>query len=83
MRISCTESNPRAQQLSLQNIDRLVRREPHVMACDDCFWIIGVILLSSINLMWLLGKTNPQPTPQPSASLPSERDAILTFRAGP
>jgi DHA2 family multidrug resistance protein len=50
----------RAHQLALQSLDELVRREAYVMAYDDCFWIIGVILISAIGLLLFLARTNPQ-----------------------
>ena len=34
----------------------MVRRESYIMAYNDCFLIIGSILLGSILLVWLSGK---------------------------
>ena len=41
---------------ALKGLDMMVRRESYIMAYNDCFLIIGSILLGSILLVWLSGK---------------------------
>ncbi len=53
----------RAQQMALKSIDQLIRREAYVMAYEDCFWIVGVILVSAVGLLWFLARTKPQAIP--------------------
>jgi len=42
-----------AHQQAIAVIDHLVRRESYVMAYDDCFFILGCVLLASIAAIWL------------------------------
>ena len=42
--------------LALAVVDRLVRREAYVMAYNDGFWIIGMILLGCIAAIWMADK---------------------------
>lgn len=44
--------NVDAQQRALTTIDHLVRREAYVMAYNDCFFLLGCVLVASIGLMW-------------------------------
>ncbi|WP_313706616.1 DHA2 family efflux MFS transporter permease subunit [Massilia sp.] len=37
-------------------LDRIVRRESYVMAYNDGFWIIGLILISCVAVVWLADK---------------------------
>jgi len=37
-------------------LDRIVRRESYVMAYNDGFWIVGLILISCIAVVWLADK---------------------------
>jgi DHA2 family multidrug resistance protein len=37
-------------------IDRIVRRESYVMAYNDGFWIVGVILIGAIGVLWFADK---------------------------
>ena len=41
---------------ALAAIDRIVRRESYVMAYNDGFWIIGMILLGCIAAIWMADK---------------------------
>jgi DHA2 family multidrug resistance protein len=41
---------------ALAMVDRLVRRESYVMAYNDGFWIIGVVLIACIAAIWLADK---------------------------
>ncbi|WP_312487158.1 DHA2 family efflux MFS transporter permease subunit [Massilia timonae] len=41
---------------ALAVVDRLVRREAYVMAYNDGFWIIGMILLGCIAAIWMADK---------------------------
>ncbi len=41
---------------ALAAVDRIVRREAYVMAYNDCFYIIGVVLLSCIGALWFADK---------------------------
>jgi len=42
-----------AGQQALAALDRVVRREAYVMAYNDCFFMLGCLLLGSIAVMWL------------------------------
>ena len=42
-----------AQQQAIAALDRLVRRESYVMAYNDCFFILGCVLLASVAVIWL------------------------------
>lgn len=46
-------SAPDAAQQALLTIDVIIRRESYIMAYNDCFLILGVILIASILLIWL------------------------------
>jgi DHA2 family multidrug resistance protein len=37
-------------------VDRIVRRESFVMAYNDGFWIIGLVLVACIAAIWLADK---------------------------
>ena len=37
-------------------LDRIVRRESYVMAYNDGFWIVGLVLISCIAVVWLADK---------------------------
>jgi DHA2 family multidrug resistance protein len=41
---------------ALAALDRIVRRESYVMAYNDGFWIVGLILISCIAVVWLADK---------------------------
>jgi len=41
---------------ALAVIDRIVRRESYVMAYNDGFWIIGIVLIACIGAIWLADK---------------------------
>jgi DHA2 family multidrug resistance protein len=41
---------------ALAVVDRIVRREAYVMAYNDGFWIIGLVLLGCIGAIWLADK---------------------------
>jgi len=41
---------------ALAALDRIVRRESYVMAYNDGFWIVGLILVSCIAVVWLADK---------------------------
>jgi MFS transporter, DHA2 family, multidrug resistance protein len=41
---------------ALAAIDRVLRREAYVMAYNDGFWIIGLVLLSCIGVLWFADK---------------------------
>lgn len=41
---------------ALAMVDRIVRRESFVMAYNDGFWIIGIVLLACIAAIWLADK---------------------------
>jgi DHA2 family multidrug resistance protein len=51
---------------ALKGLDLIVRRESYLMAYNDCFLIMGSILLGSILLVWMSGKVLA-----PSARKPS------------
>jgi DHA2 family multidrug resistance protein len=42
---------------ALAAIDRIVRREAYVMAYNDGFWIVGMVLLGCIGVLWFADKT--------------------------
>jgi DHA2 family multidrug resistance protein len=42
---------------ALAAIDRIVRREAYVMAYNDAFWIVGLVLLGCIGVLWFADKT--------------------------
>lgn len=46
----------RAHDMALATLDRLVRRESYVMAYNDCYWLLGILLLVGIGLLWSLPK---------------------------
>jgi DHA2 family multidrug resistance protein len=41
---------------ALKAIDRIVRREAYVMAYNDGFWIVGLILIGAIGALWFADK---------------------------
>ncbi|MDB5748127.1 MAG: EmrB/QacA family drug resistance transporter [Massilia sp.] len=41
---------------ALAVLDRIVRREAYVMAYNDAFWIVGIILVGCIAMVWLADK---------------------------
>jgi DHA2 family multidrug resistance protein len=41
---------------ALLAIDRIVRREAYVMAYNDGFWIVGLILVGAIAVLWFADK---------------------------
>jgi DHA2 family multidrug resistance protein len=41
---------------ALEAIDRIVRRESYVMAYNDGFWIVGMILIGTIGAVWFADK---------------------------
>jgi DHA2 family multidrug resistance protein len=41
---------------ALSVLDRIVRREAYVMAYNDSFWIVGMILVGCIAMVWLADK---------------------------
>jgi DHA2 family multidrug resistance protein len=45
-----------ASNQALAVIDRIVRRESYVMAYNDGFWIIGLVLIGCIAAIWLADK---------------------------
>jgi DHA2 family multidrug resistance protein len=49
-----------AQQQAVAVLDRLVRRESYVMAYNDCFFILGCVLLVSIAAIWLADRVVAQ-----------------------
>ena len=48
-------------------IDRLVRRESYIMAYNDGFWIMGVVLLSCIAALWFANKVKAPSGPDAGA----------------
>jgi DHA2 family multidrug resistance protein len=51
----------RAHDMALVTVDRLVRRESYVMAYNDCYWLLGILLLAGIGLLWSLPKVTSAP----------------------
>lgn len=51
--LSVQGSSPDATQQALLTLDAIIRRESYVMAYNDCFLILGVVLIASILLIWL------------------------------
>jgi DHA2 family multidrug resistance protein len=45
-----------AGQQAIEVIDRIVRRESYVMAYNDGFWIVGLILVGAIAVLWFADK---------------------------
>jgi DHA2 family multidrug resistance protein len=41
---------------AIEAIDRIVRRESYVMAYNDGFWIVGMILIGAIGALWFADK---------------------------
>jgi DHA2 family multidrug resistance protein len=41
---------------AIEAIDRIVRRESYVMAYNDGFWIVGMILIGAISALWFADK---------------------------
>jgi DHA2 family multidrug resistance protein len=41
---------------AIEAIDRIVRREAYVMAYNDGFWIVGLILVGAIGALWFADK---------------------------
>jgi DHA2 family multidrug resistance protein len=41
---------------AIEVIDRIVRRESYVMAYNDGFWIVGLILIGAIGALWFADK---------------------------
>jgi DHA2 family multidrug resistance protein len=41
---------------AIEVIDRIVRREAYVMAYNDGFWIVGLILIGAIGALWFADK---------------------------
>ena len=48
-------------------IDRLVRRESYIMAYNDGFWIMGVVLFSCIAALWFANKVKAPSGPDAGA----------------
>jgi DHA2 family multidrug resistance protein len=48
-------------------IDRLVRRESYIMAYNDGFWIMGVVLISCIAALWFANKVKAPSGPDAGA----------------
>jgi DHA2 family multidrug resistance protein len=46
----------RANDMAVQVLDRLVRRESYVMAYNDCFYLVGLTLLLGVGLLWFVDK---------------------------
>lgn len=45
-----------AHQQAIMALDHLVRRDAYVMAYNDCFFVLGCVLLGSIAVMWTADK---------------------------
>jgi DHA2 family multidrug resistance protein len=48
-------------------IDRMVRRESYIMAYNDGFWIMGVVLISCIAALWFANKVKAPSGPDAGA----------------
>ena len=51
----------RANGMALEVMNRLVRRESYIMAYNDWFWFLGILLLSGIVLLWFMEKVTSAP----------------------
>jgi DHA2 family multidrug resistance protein len=52
---------------ALAALDRIVRREAYVMAYNDGFWIVGLVLLSCIAALWFADKVKAPSGPAAGA----------------
>ena len=52
-------------------LNNVVRRESYVLAYNDCFWIIGIVLIACIGVVWFADRTTAAPPPSaPPNALP-------------
>lgn len=68
---------PVADDRIIRIIDTYVRKDAYVMAYNDCFWVIGLILLGCIVIIWMADSHKT-----PSKSMPSHATSTAMGQKG-